>query len=126
MIQQQTLLKIMDNSGAVLVKCIKVLNGFKKRYGCVGDYVTVSVKLLKSRSKKTCKIKKKEVYKALIIKTKTKIWKKTGHAKVFTDNIAILLNKQNNPIATRILTCVPIDLKKKKLQKIITLSIGLV
>ena len=52
MIQQQTLLKVVDNSGAILVKCIKVLNGFKKRYGCVGDYVTVSVKQLKSKSKK--------------------------------------------------------------------------
>ena len=126
MIQQQTLLKVVDNSGAILVKCIKVLNGFKKRYGCVGDYVTVSVKQLKSKSKKTCKIKRKEVYKALILKTKTRIWKKTGHAKMFTTNAVILLNKQNNPIATRILTCVPINLRKKKLQKIITLSVGLV
>lgn len=116
----------MDNSGAILVKCIKVLNGFKKRYSCIGDYVTVSVKLLKNKSKKMCKIKKKEIYKALIIKTKTKVWKKTGYAKIFTDNSAILLNKQNNPIATRILTFVPTSLRKKKLQKVITLSMGLV
>lgn len=126
MVQQQTLLKVIDNSGATLAKCIKILGGFKKKYASIGDYITVSIKQLKSKSKKTGKVKKKEVYKALIIKTKTKISKKTGYAKTFTYNAIILLNKQKNPVATRILTYIPTNLKKKKLQKIITLSVGLV
>jgi large subunit ribosomal protein L14 len=126
MVQQQTLLKVVDNSGAKLAKCIKILGGLKKKYGFIGDYITVSIQQLKNKSKKTCKVKKKEIYKALIIKTKTKIWKKTGYAKTFTHNAIILLNKQKNPVATRILTYVPASLKTRKLQKIITLSVGLV
>ena len=126
MVQQQTLLKVIDNSGATLAKCIKILGGLKKKYAFIGDYITVSIKQLKNKSKKISKVRKKEIYKALIIKTKTKILKKTGYAKMFTYNAVILLNKQKNPIATRILTYVPTSLKKKKLQKIITLSMGLI
>lgn len=125
MIQQQTLLRVVDNSGATLAKCIKVMGGLKKKYAFLGDYIIVSIQQLKNKSKKTGKVKKKEIYKALIIKTKTKIWKKTGYGKIFTHNAIILLNRQTNPIATRILTYVPANLKKKKLQKIFTLSAGL-
>ena len=126
MVQQQTLLKVMDNSGATWAKCIKILGGLKKKYATIGDYITVSVKQLKNKSKKTGKVKKKDIYKALVIKTRTKVWQKTDYAKMFTYNAIILLNKQKTPIATRILTFMPASLKKKKLQKIITLSMGLV
>ena len=116
----------MDNSGATWAKCIKILGGLKKKYATIGDYITVSVKQLKNKSKKTGKVKKKDIYKALVIKTRTKVWQKTGYAKMFTYNAIILLNKQKTPIATRILTFMHASLKKKKLQKIITLSMGLV
>lgn len=125
MIQQQTFLKVLDNSGAKTVRCIQVLGGFKKRHAYLGDYVVVSIQQLKNKSKKS-KVKKKEVYQALIIKTKSKMWKKTGHTKTFDYNAAILLNKQKNPIGTRILTSIPLKLKKRKLQKIFNLSQGFI
>ena len=70
MIQQKTILKVFDNSGAKTVRCIKVLGGFKKRYASLGDIIVVSVQKLRNRSKKTSKVKKKEVYKALVLRTK--------------------------------------------------------
>ena len=72
MIQQQTILKVADNSGAKIVQCIKVLGGYKKKYANLGDIIVVSVKQLRNRSKLTSKVKKGEVYKALIIRTNTK------------------------------------------------------
>jgi len=126
MIQQQTCLKVLDNSGAKIAKCIRILGGFKKRYAKSGDFIVVSIKQLKDKSKKISKVKRKEVYKALIIKTKLKIWTKTGSTKTFSNNAIILLNKQNSPVGTRVLTYLPTKIKKKKLQKVINLSFGLI
>jgi large subunit ribosomal protein L14 len=126
MIQQQTILKVYDNSGAKTVKCIKVLGGFKKKYAKLGDIVIVSVQELRNKSKKTSKVKKKEIYKALIIKTKTKYQKKDGSQFCFNDNGVILINKQGNPISSRIIGPIPKTLKKKKLQKFISISSGVV
>jgi len=126
MIQQQTFLKVVDNSGAKTVKCIQVLGGFKKRYAYLGDYIIVSIKQIKNKSKKISKVRKKEVYIALIIKTKLKVWTKPGYTKTFGCNAVILLNKQKTPIGTRILTSLPSKLKKKKSQKVINLSLGLI
>jgi len=126
MIQQKTILKVFDNSGAKTVRCIKVLGGFKKNFGLLGDFIIVSVQQLRNKSKKTSKVKKKEIYKALIIKTKSKFWKKTGYEKIFINNAVILLNKQKKPIATRILTSIPNILKKKSGQKIINISLGFI
>ena len=72
MIQQQTILKVADNSGAKTVKCIKVLGGFKRKFAYLGDIIIVSVHQLRNRSKTTSKVQKGEIYKALIIRTKTK------------------------------------------------------
>jgi large subunit ribosomal protein L14 len=76
MIQQQTILKVADNSGAKTVQCIKVLGGFKKRYARIGDIIVVSVKQLRNKSKKTSKVIKGGVFHALVIKTKVKYKKK--------------------------------------------------
>jgi large subunit ribosomal protein L14 len=126
MIQQQTILKVLDNSGAKTVKCIKVLGGFKKKYAKLGDIIVVSIQQLRNRSKKTSKVKKREVYKAVIIRTKIKIFKKNGFRIRFAENAVILINKQGNPIGTRILVPMPKFFKKKKLQKFISLSFGLI
>ena len=69
MIQHQTILKVADNSGAKTVKCIKVLGGFKKRYARLGDIVVVSVQQLRNKSKKTSKVLKGGVFRALVIRT---------------------------------------------------------
>jgi len=77
MIQKQTILKVIDNSGAKNVKCIKILGGSKKRFGYLGDIVVVSIQNLKNKFKISSKVQKGDVVKALILKTKTKTKKKT-------------------------------------------------
>jgi large subunit ribosomal protein L14 len=118
MIQQQTILKVADNSGAKTVKCIKVLGGFKKRYACLGDIIVVSVQQLRNKSKKTSKVLKGGVFRALVIRTKTQYKKKDGSSFVLNENSVTLMNKQGNPIGTRILGPVPKILKKKKFYEI--------
>ena len=126
MIQQQTLLKVSDNSGAKIAKCIKVLGGFKRRFGYVGDILIVSIQQLRNKSKLTSKVQKGEVYRAIIIRTKTKIKRKNNIYTSFNENSIILLNKQNNPIATRILGPISKKLKREKYQKLISISSGLI
>lgn len=129
MIQQQTILKVSDNSGAKTVKCIKVLGGFKKKYAKLGETIIVSVQELRNKSKITSKIQKKEIYKALIIQTKKKFRKKDGLT-TFIDNkdnnSIVLMNKKGSPIATRIIAPIPTILKKKKLSKFLSISTGLI
>ena len=130
MIQQQTILQVADNSGAKTVRCIKILGGYKKKYAKLGDLIIVSVQELRNKSKLTSKVKKGEVYKALVIRTKKKIKKKDGsvifcNKKVINTNAATLINKKGNPIGTRITEPTPFILKKKQFMKFITLSRGL-
>jgi large subunit ribosomal protein L14 len=126
MIQQRTILKVSDNSGAKTVRCIKVLGGFKKKYAKLGDVIVVSVQKLRNKSKKTSKVKQKEVYKALIIRTKIGLTKKDGTNVTFKENAVSLMNKQGNPVGTRIIGPIPKSLKTKKLQKFISISSGLI
>lgn len=126
MIQQESILKVADNSGAKTVKCIKVLGGFKKRYATLGDIIVVSVQELRNRSKKTSKVLKGNVFRALILKVKSKYKRKDGTIFSFKKNVVALLTKQGTPVGTRILTPLPKKLKKKKYLKFISLSIGLI
>jgi len=126
MIQQQTILKVADNSGAKTVKCIKVLGGFKKRYAKLGDIVVVSVQQLRNKSKKTSKVSKGEIFRALVVRTKKKYKKKDGSSFFLQENAIALINKQGNPIGTRILGPIPKILKKTKFMKFVSLSIGLI
>lgn len=126
MIQQKTILKVFDNSGAKTVRCIKVLGGFKKKYASLGDTIVVSVQKLRNKSKKTSKVKKKEVYRALIIRTKTPYKKKDGSTIIFNENSVALMNKQGNPLGTRIIGPLPKLLKKQKVQKFLSISTGLI
>lgn len=126
MIQQKTILKVFDNSGAKTVRCIKVLGGFKKKHASLGDVIVVSVQKLRNKSKKTSKVKKKEIYRALIIRTKTSYKKKDGSSIIFQENSVALMNKQGNPVGTRILGPLPKLLKKRKVQKFLSISTGLV
>lgn len=126
MIQQESILKVADNSGAKTVKCIKVLGGFKKRYARLGDIIVVSVQQLRNRSKKTSKVLKGGVFRAIILKTKSKYKKKDGSTFSLLENSVALISKQGTPVGTRILTPIPRKLKKKKLLKFISLSTGLI
>jgi large subunit ribosomal protein L14 len=126
MIQQQTILKVADNSGAKTVKCVKILGGFRKRYAKLGDIIVVSVQQLRNKSKKTSKVLKGGVFWALVIRTKTQYKKKDGSFFLLSENSVTLLNKQGNPVGTRILGPVPKTLKKKKFMKFASLSVGLI
>lgn len=125
MIQQQTIVKVSDNSGAKTAKCIKVLGGFKRKYAYVGDIVVVSIQKLKNKSG-TSKVKKGEVYKALIIKTKMKTKKKDGTLSNFDYNSVSLMNKQLNPLGTRIVGPVSKKLKQHKYMKFASISSGFI
>ena len=122
MIQQQTTLKVTDNSGAKTVKCIKVLNGFNRRCSVLGDTIIVSIQKLRNRSRLTSKVQKGEVHNAVIIRTKNKIIKKDGTVIFFQSNAVSLINKQGKPIASRIIGPIPKIFKKRKKLKFATLS----
>jgi len=124
MIQQQTKLKVSDNSGAKHVKCIKTLGGFKKKVNRINDTIIVSIQQLRNKAKITSKVRKGELYKAVIIKSKKKSQKKDGSMFKNNENSVILLNKQNKPIATRIISPITKELKVKRFSKLKNISAG--
>lgn len=126
MIQQRTLLKVADNSGAKIVRCIKVLGGFKKKYASLGDTIVVSVQKLRNKSKKTSKVKKKEIYRALIVRTKNPLQKKDGNSVAFQENSVVLINKQGGPLGSRIIGVLPKLFRKKNTQKFVSISTGVI
>ena len=126
MIQQQTLLKVADNSGAKTVKCIKVLGGYKRKSAFIGDRVIVSVRELRNKFKVTSKVKKGEVLSAIILRTKKNGKRKDGSRFFFDENVVTLINKQEKSLATRILGPLPIELRKNKLMKVASLAAGFI
>ena len=126
MIQKNTILNIVDNSGAKIAECIKVYSGYRRRYASVGDTILVTIKSLRSKRREVSKIKKGELYKAVIIRTKFKKTLINGDSINFKENSAILLTKQNKFVGTRVFGAVPKSFKKTKFFKLITLSSGLI
>ena len=118
MIQMQSKLDVADNSGAKLVQCIKVLGGSKRRTAGVGDIIVVSVKEAIPRGR----VKKGEVLKAVIVRTKKEIRRRDGSAIRFDTNAAVLVNAQGEPIGTRIFGPVTRELRSKNLMKIVSLA----
>ena len=118
MIQMQSHLFVADNSGARKIQCIKVLGGSKRRFASIGDIVVVSIKDAIPRGK----VKKAEVFKAVIVRTKKDFSRPDGTSIRFDKNAAVLLDKQEEPIATRIFGPVTRELRTKKFMKIISLA----
>ena len=118
MIQMQTNLDVADNSGARRVMCIKVLGGSKRKYASVGDIIVVSVKDAIPRGR----VKKGDVQQAVIVRTSREIRRPDGTAIRFDHNAAVLINKQGEPIGTRIFGPVTRELRGKKFMKIISLA----
>ena len=118
MIQMQTVLDVADNSGAKRVACIKVLGGTKRRYATIGDVIVVSVKEALVNSK----VKKGEVARAVIVRTKRELARPDGSFIKFDGNSAVLINKENEPIGTRIFGPVARELRAKRFMKIISLA----
>jgi large subunit ribosomal protein L14 len=118
MIQMQTNLDVADNSGAKRVQCIKVLGGAKRRTAGIGDVIVVSVKEAIPRGR----VKKGEVLQAVIVRTAKEIHRQDGSSIRFDRNAAVLINKQGEPIGTRIFGPVTRELRAKQFMKIISLA----
>ena len=118
MIQLRTVLDVADNSGAKVVQCIKVLGGSKRRFASVGDVIVVSVKEAIPRGR----VKKGEVRQAVVVRAAKDIRRKDGSSIRFDSNAAVLINKQGEPIGTRIFGPVTRELRAKRYMKIISLA----
>ncbi len=118
MIQMQTMLDVADNTGARYVMCIKVLGGSKRRYAGVGDIIKVSIKDAAPRGR----VKKGDVYSAVVVRTAKGVRRPDGSLIKFDRNAAVLLNNKGEPLGTRIFGPVPRELRAKNHMKIISLA----
>ena len=118
MIQTETKLNVADNSGAKKVQCIKVLGGSGRKYAAVGDVIVVSVKEAIPRGR----VKKGDVHRAVIVRTAKEVKRNDGTCIRFDKNAAVLVNKSNEPIGTRIFGPVTRELRSKGQTKIISLA----
>ena len=118
MIQQESRLKVADNSGARQLLCIRVLGGSKRRYARVGDIIVATVK----DANPAGNVKKKSVVKAVVVRTTSAIRRKDGSTIRFDDNAAVVIGDDKNPKATRVFGPVPRELRDKGYMKIISLA----
>lgn len=118
MIQQQTRLKVADNTGAKEIMCIKVLGGSKRRYARVGDIITASVKTAIPQGT----VKKKEVIRAVVVRTVGTSRRKDGSTIRFDDNAAVIIDKAGQPRGTRIFGPVARELRERGYMKIVSLA----
>jgi large subunit ribosomal protein L14 len=118
MIQMTSVLDIADNSGAKKVFCIKVLGGSRRRYASIGDVIIVSIR----EAIPGAKVKKGEVARAVIVRTRRELARPDGSYIKFDGNSAVLINKENEPIGTRIFGPVARELRAKRFMKIISLA----
>lgn len=118
MIQEETNLVVADNSGAKKIRCIRVLGGHERRYAGVGDMIVVSVK----SAIPGAPVKKGEVSRAVVVRTKKEIRRKDGSYIRFDENAAVLLNAQGEPRGTRIFGPVARELRERQFMKIVSLA----
>ena len=118
MVQQQTMLDIADNSGAKRVMCIKVLGGTRRKYASIGDVIIVAVK----EALPNAKVKKGDVARAVIVRTRRELNRKDGSYIKFDGNSAVLISKDDEPVGTRIFGPVARELRGRKFMKIISLA----
>lgn len=118
MIQQETELQVADNSGARRVLCIRVLGGTRRRYATVGDLVVVSVKEALPNSR----VRKKQIHKAVVVRTRKEIPRPDGTYIRFDDNSVVLVDNNREPLGTRIFGPVARELRAKRFMKIVSLA----
>ncbi|TFG95053.1 MAG: 50S ribosomal protein L14 [Myxococcales bacterium] len=118
MIQQESVLQVADNSGARKVQCIRVLGGTRRRYASIGDIIVVSVKDAIPNSR----VKKGEVRKAVVVRTRREVVRPDGSYIRFDDNAAVLIDNQREPVGTRIFGPVARELRAKRFMKIVSLA----
>ena len=118
MIQMSTILNVADNTGAKRIGCIKVLGGSKRRYAGVGDIIVASVK----QAMPGGAVKKGEIIKAVIVRTKKGVKRKDGSTLRFDSNAAVIIDDQKNPKGTRIFGPIARELREKNYMKIVSLA----
>ncbi len=118
MIQMESVLDVADNSGAKRVKCVKVIGGSKRKYAGIGDIIVVSVKDAAPNGK----VKKGQIARAVIVRTKKEVRRPDGSYIRFDTNSAVLINKENEPVGSRIFGPVARELRAKRFMKIVSLA----
>ena len=118
MIQERSILKVADNSGAKFVRCFRVLGGTRHRYAGVGDIVVASVQSAEPRKN----IKKKDIVKVLVVRTKNASRRKDGSYIRFDENAVVVVDAKKEPVATRIFGPLPRELKEKGFEKLMTMA----
>lgn len=118
MIQERSIIKIADNSGAKIIRCFRILGGTRRRYAQVGDIFVASVQVAEPR--KT--IKKKDKIRAVLVRQRKVLKRQDGSYIRFDENAAVLINAKNEPLATRIFGPIPRELKEKGFEKIVTMA----
>jgi large subunit ribosomal protein L14 len=120
MVQERTVLKVADNSGAKIVRCFRVLGGSRKRYARVGDVIVASVQSAEPRNK--LGIKKKDIIRAVVVRSKAPMRRRDGSYVRFDENAVILIDLKKLPRATRVFGPIPKELKEKGYDKIASLA----
>jgi large subunit ribosomal protein L14 len=118
MIQERSILKVADNSGAKIVRCFRILGGTRHRYAKIGDVIVASVQVAEPRKA----IKKKDIVRAVLVRAKKDMRRKDGSYVRFDENAVVIINPKKEPVATRIFGPIPKELKEKGFEKIITLA----
>jgi len=118
MIQERAILKVADNSGAKVVRCFRILGGTRRRYAGVGDVIVASVQSAEPR--KT--VKKKDVVKVLVVRTKNALRRKDGSYVRFDENAVVLVDAKKEPVATRVFGPLPRELKERGFEKLMTMA----
>ena len=120
MVQERTVLKVADNSGAKIVRCFRILGGSRKRYARVGDVIVASVQSAEPRNK--LGIKKKDIIRAVVVRSKAPMRRRDGSYVRFDENAVILIDVKKLPRATRVFGPIPKELKEKGYDKIVSLA----
>jgi large subunit ribosomal protein L14 len=118
MIQERAILKVADNSGAKTIRCFRILGGSRKRYAMIGDIFIASVQTAEPRKN----IKKKDIVKAVVVRTRKAMRRKGGLYVRFDENAAVIINVKKEPLGTRIFGPIPRELKDKGFDKIVSLA----
>ncbi len=120
MIQEYTVLEVADNTGAKKIRCFKILGGSRRRYARIGDIIICSVRESAPDATQGCK--KGDVVRAVVVRTRKELGREDGSYIKFDDNAAVIINKDNEPVGTRIFGAVGRELRRRNFMKIISLA----
>lgn len=120
MIQERSILKVADNSGAKIVRCFRILGGTRRRYAGIGDIVVASVQVAQPRNANN--VKKKDIVKVLVVRQRAPLRRKDGSYVRFDENAVVIIDAKREPIATRIFGPMPRELKEKGFDKLMTMA----